>query len=290
MVPFYYLFKLRGKFDVVIDDENGIPFFAPLFAKEPVVGIMHHVHKEVFFKELPFFVAWIPYLIERSMPLFYSRNRFIAVSETTKKEMVKIGFKKENISIIPNGLNHNELLRSYGKSEHPTILYLGRIKKYKRLNLLIEAFKEIYARIPSATLEIAGDGDGMNELRESAKDLPVNFHGFVSDKEKVKLLQSSWVFANPSFKEGWGISVLEANACFTPSVVFDVPGLRDAVHDGKSGFLAKDMNDFVSKIELILKDEKLRKELQESAYEWSLNFSWDDSAERSLRLMEEVVR
>src|SRR3989344_7711139 len=103
IAPFYYLFKLRKETDVIIDIENGIPFFTPLFSRRPKVCIMHHVHQNVFFKELPFFIAWIPYLMERYMRLFYKNVKFIAVSETTKNEMKEI-LKITNVDVVYNGI------------------------------------------------------------------------------------------------------------------------------------------------------------------------------------------
>ena len=293
LVFFYYITRLRKKADVIIDIENGIPFFTPFYSLKPKIIIMHHVHQDVFFKELPSFIAWIPYLLERYiMKLAYRNIRFVAVSGTTKSEMKKRLGISSNVNVIYNGLEHTHFITNAKKSKKPTIIYFGRLMRYKRIDLLIDLFPKILEKLPNAELHIAGTGVVENELKLKVKNMKLNkkiiFHGFVDDLKKVSLLKNSWVFVNPSSLEGWGVTVIEANALGVPAIAFNVPGLSEAIRNNETGYLVKDNDEMINKIILILKDKKLRNKLGNNALNWSKNFSWDKSANETLKILEEI--
>jgi len=279
----YYVFNCIGKYDVIIDAENGIPFFTPLFSRKPKILLVHHVHKEVFPLELPKLLSWFLSVLETKFMPFVYRCSVVAVSESTKKDLIEIGLDSEKITIIHNGLNHS-MFHTGRKSEKPRVIYLGRIKKYKRVDLLEEAFFDVAKQMPEAELYIVGNG-------KKGKEGNIIYTGFVSHEEKVRLLSSSWVFVNPSSKEGWGVSVIEANACGTPTIAFDVPGLRDSVADGYSGLLVKKQNKeaLAEAILKVLKDEGLRLKLSKNSLKWARRFSWDKSAREFMRVIEGVV-
>ncbi|MBI2595067.1 MAG: glycosyltransferase, partial [Candidatus Colwellbacteria bacterium] len=242
----YYMFKFRGRFDVILDCENGIPFFASLYAKEPVYCLLHHVHQEVFRKYLNLPMAFIARMLEgHLMPWAYRNVGFITISDSSREGMKELGLIGAGIEIIHPGVNLKEL--SPGpKHERPTILYLGRLKAYKSVHVLIQAFKRILERMPEARLVIAGSGEEQNKLEKLTAELDVagqvEFTGKVTEEEKVRLLQEAWVFVNPSYIEGWGITTIEANACGTPVVAADVPGLRDSVNNPHCGLLVEHGN------------------------------------------------
>lgn len=295
-----YLTRLRKKkFDVVIDVENGIPFFTPLFVFRPKVAILYHIHKQVFFRELPFYLAWIPYFLEVVvMPILYRRTKFITISNSSRNEMVKCGFKDSNIKIIYPGVDL-EKYKSNGNVKKPTffnIVYLGRLKKYKGVDILIKAMKLVVKEIPKAKLIILGRGEREQELKHLVKrfslENKVEFHGFVPESNKIKMLQIADILVCPSFKEGWGITSLEANACGVPVIASDVSGLRDSVLDGKTGFLTPYGNskEIAGKIILLFQNVSLRNELSRNAIEWSRQFSWDESARDSLEVLKNLVR
>lgn len=178
----------------------------------------------------------------------------------------------KKIFIVKIGLDEN--LKKHSKilkNKNPTIIYLGRWKKYKRLNLLIDAFKIVKSKIKNAELWLAGDGDIKIDKIEGIK-----IFGKVSEKMKKKILEKAWVFVQPSIKEGWGISVIEANACGTPAIAFDVPGLRDSIIDGKTGLLVKEDGNVEKLAEAIIKvleNEKLRKKLSLNALKYAKNLA-----------------
>lgn len=291
-----YLFLSKDKFDIVIDVENGIPFFTPIFCKIPIVCFVHHVHDKQFFYELPRLLATCGYLIERFIfPIVYRNIPIVSVSKTTQKELVKIGFQEKNIQIVYNGLNKTGYSNKTPKKfSNPTILYLGRIKKYKRVNLLVDIYPKIVEKVPNVKLIIAGWGTEASHLADIIMLNPlyrkISLVGPVSNKEKKALLSKSWIFVNPSIGEGWSIAVIEANLYGTPAVSFNVSGLAESIKHGETGLLAKDEEDLINKICEVLKDGNLREKLSKNATDWSNNFSWDHSAKESLQILETVMK
>jgi glycosyltransferase involved in cell wall biosynthesis len=294
--PITYMLEKRSfRPDVIIDDINGIPFFTPLYTRGPRIGLFHHRVGEIFKKELPFPLHHLGLFLEdRLFPRFYRKYEMVTVSPSSMSELVNLGFSNEKIHIVHNGVETKKYTPSFeDRDEKPTLCYVGRLKRYKRVEILLRAVKRLSEDFPDIRLRVAGKGDDAERLEEMAKELGmedhVEFLGFITSEEKLDLLRRSWVFAMPSEKEGWGITGLEANACGTPVVAFDVPGLRDSVKHGISGLLAKDDDGFHNAIGSILSDDELRRTLSHSAREWSLNYDWDVSAVKMIKLLEGVM-
>lgn len=286
----YYLLKFRGQFDFIIDSENGIPFFTPLFTRTPKIGLIHHVHSDIILKELKLPITKIPpaviakYVESKLMPLIYRNTQMVTVSESSKRDMEKLGFGKSKPIMIVNPGIDLSILKPSRKSKAPTLLYLGRLKPYKSIDTLIKAVTLLTKTIPDLKVNIAGFGESREELEALTKSLglqkQVKFLGRVSERAKIKLLGEAWVFVQPSTMEGWGISVLEANACGTPVVASKVPGLIDSVKNPSTGYTVKvhDEKAFAKAIKKLLDDNKLRKRFSANSIEWAKNFSWDIKA------------
>ena len=286
--PIYYFKKLRKGTDIIIDCENGLPFFTPLFSSKKKICVVHHVHGKQFFYELPKPLAIFGYILERYLfPMAYKFTKIIAVSNTTKKELIKIGFNKDRIKIVYNGLNQNKNSHGMRKFSRPTIIYLGRIKKYKRVGLLVNLMSEILSKVPNARLLIAGWGTEGGVIADSVMSGKnknnVSIMGSVSEREKENLLERSWVFVNPSIHEGWGISVMEASFHGLPSVAFNVPGLSESIVNKKTGFLVKSNQEMIEKLVFLLKNKKVRDELGESAKLWAGKFNWNKSSSEFMK-------
>jgi glycosyltransferase involved in cell wall biosynthesis len=295
--PLYYLTKLRGKYDVIIDSENGIPFFTPLFVKKPIIGIVHHVHQEIIIEQLAISwylkpVAYLAKLLEtKLMPLVYRDVQMITVSNSTLSSMNKIGLgKRKNIEIVHPGVEL-EKFKPGIKTQHPSILYLGRIKPYKSIEVAINAVNELRSDIPEIELKIAGFGEHQLELEKLVLSLGleqnVTFTGHVTEDEKVSLMSEAWAFIYPSLWEGWGISVIEASASGTPVVASNVPGLRDSVSNPHSGYLVEygNVHGFAEKLRLILTDSQLRSAFGRDGIEWANNFTWEKSTKKLLDII-----
>ncbi|MCZ6775488.1 MAG: glycosyltransferase family 4 protein [Ignavibacteria bacterium] len=289
----------REKFDIVIDDMNKIPFFTPLFVKEPVYGIAHHLFGKSIFLETNLVIGSYVYQMERAAISLYRRRKipFMVVSPSTQQEMLDHGFPLSDLPIVSNCVDHN-VYRKTGIPKNPTPLigYFGRLKKYKSVDHLLRALPDVLRQVPDLRLIVIGEGDDRPRLEALVRELGlqnvVEFTGFVSQERKVELLQQMWLKVAPSSKEGWGLTVLEANACGTPVVASNVPGLRDAVKDNETGLLFPygDVLALSRTTTLLLKDEKLRNRLTQNAIQWSNEFDWEVVAKAALRLLENRMK
>ncbi len=297
LAPLFYLAFLHRRADVVLDIINGIPFFTPLFARKPKVALIHHVHRDMFVPELGPFLGETGKAIERYLvPLLYRRGPVICVSESTAYSIRNLLFNGDrlDVRVVFNGIDAAMYSPGAGdKSATPTVLYLGRLKPYKQLPRLIRMMPKVRERVHDAELVIAGAGEAILEAEAEVKlheaDDYVHFLWQVSDDAKVELYRRAWVTATASMIEGWGLTVIEANACGTPAVAFNVPGLNESIVHGRTGMLAADDDEFVEHLIAVLDDEALRSRLAANAVEWSNNFSWDATAGQTLEILEEAV-
>jgi glycosyltransferase involved in cell wall biosynthesis len=285
----WYLLTHGRDHDRVLDVANGIPFFAPLFTRLPVTLLVHHVHDRQWFEEFPRLLGSAGWLIERFVvPLVYRRTPVIAVSPTTRDALVRTGFASEQVQVIFNGVAAPIL--ELPEASRPTIAYVGRIKRYKRLDRLVRAFADLLPRFPEARLVIAGDGDARSGLESLVDELElrdaVDLPGFVSERAKARILGRAHVFATPSMHEGWGLSVIEANQHGTPAVAYDVPGLRVAIRHGETGLLATDDRTFRDALATLLGDDEMRGQYSLAARRWAGRFDWDTTAQETLAVLQ----
>lgn len=285
VVPWTYLREFRDRFDVVLDSSNGIPFFSPLFSMKPKVCIVYHVHREVFKNHLPPWLAFVmSFFEERVVPLVYRNVHFVTISEGTLAEMRQLGIGNPAAGLVRCGVD--KTLVPGTKAAVPTVLYLGRLKAYKRVDRLIEEFATVRGNLPKAVLRIAGSGDARPALERLVERLKLQhavfFEGFVDDDRKRELLQTAWVTVTLSEMEGWGIGAIEGNACGTPAIAYDVPGLREAIAHDRSGLIVPEEGDVASAILAVLCDDTLRKRLENGAIERAQEFSWDRTAREML--------
>jgi glycosyltransferase involved in cell wall biosynthesis len=295
MKKYFSTFKDQH-FDLIVDDMNKIPFYTPAYVSEPVLGELHHLLGTSVFKEAVFPLASYVYCAERAALPLYKRIHFMIHSPSTRREVAEAGFLPEKIHYAAYGLDHS-LFRQTGieKSAEPLIGALGRLKKYKSFDHLLDAFVIVRKEIPHARLVIVGDGDDRGRLAGKTASLGLNgcvtFTGFVSEKEKVDWLNRMHVAVNTSAKEGWGLTAIEANACGTPTVSSNVQGLRDAVIDEETGLLYEYGNreKLAEKIILLLRDNNLRSRLTANALKRSKEFDWQIGAEKTMGVIERIV-
>ncbi len=287
----------ENNFDVLVEDINKIPFYTPLYLNLPTLVVVPHLFATTVFKEINFLLGTYIYLTERPMVWIYKGRKFNVISESTADDIAARGVDRDDISIVHCGIDKGtyNFDPSISKYKKPTVLYLGRIKKYKSIDDLIIAFEKVLKAVPEAQLKIVGAGDYLRELKSLAGKLKirdrVDFPGFVSREEKVDILRRSHVAVYPSLKEGWGLTNIEANACGTAVIAANSPGLRDSVQPNQTGFLYEygGIDDLAEKLVKILTEEDTRSRLEKGGMEWVKKFDWDDAADKFLTILEEVA-
>ena len=276
---------IRGRLpdaDVVLEVINGITFLTPLWLRKPRVALVHHIHREHYVEEMGRPGAVAALLLE-TMPLklLYSGSRFSTISEATASEIAELGISRDQIDVNYIGVEL-DAFEPGERAPEPTLLFLGRLKRYKRIEVLLDVLEHV----PEAVLDVAGEGDHRSELEAeiSRRGLSerVRMHGHVSEERKLELLQRSWVNLTASSAEGWCLTVMESAACSTPSAALAIGGLPESIADGESGLLAKDTDELAVKTASIVRDEALRERLGSRALERAGEFTWEASAQRSL--------
>ena len=291
----YFSRHLRARgYHCVVEDLNKIPLFSSLWGTRRLVGLVHHLFGATVFREAPLPLAAAVWLAERPLGPLYRGIPFQAVSESTADDLVARGISRKSIRVIFNGVDSARLTPAQGeRSREPLFVYLGRLKKYKRVDVVIRAFAQL--GLPSARLEIAGSGDYRASLERLVESLglgaQVKFRGFISEEEKLGLLRRAWASLLASPKEGWGISNLEAAACGTPVIAANSPGVRESVVDGKTGFLVRpnDPKEMSGAMKRLVDSPALVMILGQNARTFAEGFTWDRTASETLRHLEEVV-
>lgn len=281
----FYTKRFRAEnFDVVIDEINTLPFFAPEFIRnnEKVVALIHQLAREFWFYETPFPFSYLGYhYLENRWLKQYVDVPTVTVSESTRKDLLDLGFK--HVSIIPEGLNFEPLNGLPVKNSKPVIVFSGRLKRAKQPDHAIKAFKIVREEVPDAELWVFGDGPFRSKL-ERISGAGISFYRNLENAERRALLKKSWVLMVPGLREGWGLNIIEANALGVPAVAYDVPGLCDAVNC-ETGLLAESGNieDLASKTISILLDSSLREKLSVSALNYSKHFNWETTADEFMK-------
>src|SRR3989449_921616 len=229
VLPLKYLTQYSKKADLLVDHGDvAIPWLSPLYSHTPKIAIVHQMVKEIFYYEFGRPVADVGSLVEKMIYKAYTGCPIVAVSSSTANDLYGLGINREHVHIIPPACSIAGSKVPLEDRESMTITCVARMMRYKGLDLALGIFRDLLEKFPSARLELAGSGPHEYELRELVTTLGlsdhVHFLGRVSDFDKIKLYQSSRVLLNPSIREGYGMSVIEANSYGTPAVGWDVAG------------------------------------------------------------------
>jgi len=268
------------KFDLVFDSvAHAVPFLSNLVNRCTVAKI-HHVHQQVLRYELPPHLAVSVAWAER-LSRFY--KRVIVPSRSTGEEAVRtLKVRPERITVIPEGIDHSSYTPGE-KSDEPFILWLHRMKRYKNPLHAIEVFRLAKGRgLRGVKLVVAGGGDLESQVREEAKRVEgVEVLGRVGEERKRELLRRAWLFMSTSFIEGWGLSVLEANASGTPAVGYRVGSLGEIIVEGVNGYTVPygDLNKMADLLVNLFNDQRRLRAMWSSAYLESLKYDWEKTAE-----------
>ncbi len=274
-----------GGIDSVLEVQNGMPFLSTWLTRTKVTVLVHHVHKEQWAVVGPA-LARIGWLLESRIAVRANRgNRYIAVSDVTRRELVGLGVRGADISVAYNGMPPVPEYDPGKRATEPTVVVLSRLVPHKQIDHVIAALPMLAAEFPGIRLRVLGDGWWGEELHRqvTALDTGTEFHidflGHVSDRTKFEELSRAWVHVLPSVKEGWGLSIVEAGHAGTPSVAYaSAGGVTEAILDGVTGLLAADEADLAAQIATVLRDPLLREELGHKALVRSGEFRWEAAA------------
>lgn len=298
----WYLFKKHKKFDLVIDEFHGIPFFTPLFVRVRKVAFIHEVAGEVWkYNPWPRPFNLIPsYFGPRLEPLIfkymYKKIPFITVSASTKDDLIRLGIPKHNVHIVQNGLTPFLSKKKIEKEKIKTAIYLGAISADKGTLEAIYAFGEIERKDDDWQYWLVGSGTQpyIHELEKAANDLGIGnklkIWGYVSENKKFELLVRAHILVNPSVHEGWGLVNIEANSVGTPVVGYRVHGIKDSVMEGKTGILVSphDYRALAQELLKLVRDKERYNEFSQSCKKWAAKFDWRKSTKESLELIESL--
>ena len=278
--------------DVVVEDLNKLPFYSPWVYSGPLVVQMHHLWRGSIFRETVWPVALLIWLAEVSVRWVYRGCVFSVVSPSTKGAVMEMGLPGESIEVIYNGAD----LKAYhpvAEAKRRGLLWGGRSQRYKGPIQACQILALLQDSFPELELVMVGDGPFRSKVEAyaAARGLRVRFTGFIAKREKIAWFQRAAVHVQTSLKEGWGLSVIEANACGCVVVANDTTGLCDSVVDGESGLLYRydDVADAAAKVRQVLLDEGLCERLRDRGLERAGEFSWDRNSEEMLALLKRTV-
>lgn len=273
--------------DALVEDVNKVPLATPRWGVRNTVALVPHLFGSTVFQEAPLPLAAAVWLAERPLPVLYRGVRFQAISESTADDLAARGIARDRVAVIYPGIDTAAYTPLAGaRAPAPLFAYLGRLKRYKGVDLVLRAFARLAH--PTARLEIAGTGDHRAALEALVRSLDltgrVRFLGFVSEEEKVALLRRAWALCFTSPKEGWGITNLEAAACATPVVASRSPGLRESVRDGETGFLVPhgDVERLAAAMGRLADDAALVEAMGASGRRFAEGFTWERAATETL--------
>lgn len=295
--PFFYLFS-KNKFDIVIDEIHGLPFFTPLYVRKPKIVFIHEVADEIWDYMFPFPMNRIGRFLEPLYFKLYRNIEFWTDADSTIGDLEKYGIEKKRCVVINCPVENKPLKTLPQKETVPTFIFVSRVVKMKGIEEVIRAFFYILRDLKDAQLWIVGDGERkyVEELKETMRSFSispkVNFFGKVNEQKKLYLMKKAHVLLHASVKEGWGLVVIEAASMGTPSVVYNVSGLRDSVKNEKTGIVLKknDANEMAQQATKLVKNNRKYQAFQKNALKWANDLTWEKATKQSLDLINSVAR
>lgn len=283
-----------GHVDVVVDVQNGLPFFTPLVFRGPIVVLVHHVHREQWPVVYPGVTGRIGWWIEsRLAPRLYRRRQYVVVSRATREELGALGVDRARIAVVHNG-SDPVVAVGVRKTLHPSYCVVGRLVPHKQVEHAIDAAAALRADFPDLRVRIVGGGWWEGELRayviRHGLEEVVMMEGHVSEVRKQEIYEESWAMALPSVKEGWGLVVGEAAAHHTPTVAYSsAGGTRESIAHDVSGLLVDTQEEFTATLRALMGDSQLRTRLAAGAVEHRAQFNWASAQSGFARVVETAL-
>ena len=274
--------------DVVLEVINGITFLTPLWLRKPHVALVCHPHRDLYVGEFGRYRGRFLAALAEELPLrlLYRRSTFLTISESARDDLVQIdGLPRDRITVAYCGVEPGSFAPGE-RDPHPRLLHLGRLKAYKR----IEHVLDVLEAIPGATLDIVGEGDHREaleaEIKQRGLSARVQMYGHVDEATRSAMYARSWILLTASSSEGWGLTVIEAALCGTPSAALAVGGLRESIVDGRTGILARDMDELIARVRALIDNRSELEQLGEAARRRALTFTWERTAADNLRVLQ----
>jgi glycosyltransferase involved in cell wall biosynthesis len=260
--------------DLLVDVVNGFPFFSPVWWRGPRLCLFNHLHGEQWDHYFPTPVAQMGSFVERRvLPALYRSTTFAAISDSTADALAGIGIDRSHIHVIHLGLDEAALDEPVPEADEPTFAVLGRVARNKGLDRVLDAWERVE---PETGGRLVFIGDGPERARlEARNQRGVEFVGRISEAEKLRWLGESWLLVHGAYREGWGLVILEAAAQATPTVAFDVEGVRDALIDGETGVMVETPEQFTAAWLDLARDRSRRLEMGRQARERAQGYTWD---------------
>lgn len=276
--------------DATVEIWNGMPFFSPLWTGRPHLVFLHHVHDHMWDLVLPPALAAIGRFLEsRVAPPVYRRTPIVTLSDSSRRGIIDLlHLDPERVHVVEPGVDE-AFVPGPVRHPNPLVVAVGRLVPYKRFDRLIEVLARLKATHPTLEAVIAGEGQERPALEARIHDHGasgwIRLPGRIDDEARLDLYQRAWLLASPSAYEGWGLTITEAAACATPSVVSPISGHYDAVEHGITGFLAEPGPDMERHITALLSDPLLRRRMQKAARRRAAALTWDRTALDTMRLL-----
>ena len=284
-----------GHADGLVEVWNGMPFMSPLWFKGPRTTWLHHIHDEMWDMVLSERLAKLGKAIELKIaPPFYRKTEIVTLSESSRRNIIdRFAMDANRVRVVSPGIDPTFTPGST-KSPQPSVIAVGRLVPPKHFDKVIEAVQTARLEIPTLTATIVGDGFERPAVEQRVRDAGmsdvIRIAGRVSPVELLDLYQTSWLNVSASSHEGWGMTITEAAACGTPSVVTDSSGHRDAVIDGKTGILVGNANQLGGAIANAITAPSSLRSLSANALAHAQSFTWANTAKGTLMALAEQCR
>jgi len=286
----------QNKFDIILDELHGYPFFTSMYVGKPKVTIIHEVAGEIWFSMFAFPVSVIGFLFERLYFQLLKKQYFICPSPSTKNDLESLGINGDMVYIAKEGSNTKPIQELDIIKRKHQFFFAGGIRKMKGIPNLVTAMSDIVKVFPNSKLYLVGKVDHNYEKELHSQIQSYNLKGnivitgYVLQEERDRIMEESEYLLSCSIKEGFGLIVVEANALGTPAITFDVHGYRDIIEDGKTGILVKEKTGEAFGAAVV--DALSRNDystLQKNAWETSKQYNWDTSAQHFEGILDEIM-
>ncbi len=291
----YLLSRTGRRADIVIDVQNGLPFFSPLVRRGSIVVLVHHVHREQWQLIYPGprgrFGWWLE---SRLAPMMYRRRKYVTVSNASAADLTRIGVSSARIQVIQNGIDVPHPSARGPRAAAPTVCVLGRLVPHKQVEHALDAMALLRTEVPGLRLDIVGDGWWRENLERHALSIGVDdivtFRGYLDEPARDRVLDAAWLLLAPSVKEGWGIAIMEAAAHGVPAIAYTTGGgVRESILDGQTGALVDDFDELVVVTKQLLSDHELRLRMASAARQRAGEFEWASSGAKLQDLLEQQI-